>query len=1355
MAKIIKTTLEKKSDIGHKHNISDVNNLQSSLDSKQAKGNYMTFDPEYLADFAQDCIVVSSANGSNELIGTNLKITDVAVQADLIKIFDTSSINVAGGSLPAAIVTRIKKNPQAYVLLRNNRAYHFSFKSTDGLNYSADDIDNDDGSLNDFEIFINTTTNAVKFYSSSIIPLDNSLLGKANGIASLDASGKVPTAFLPSYVDDVLEYANKAAFPTTGEAGKIYIDKATNKTYRWGGSGYVEISQSLALGETSSTAYAGDKGKANRDDINTLKATTVKTTGDQNVAGTKTFDNYGAVQVQHSADESYCPAIYVNQYGSAVAANPFKDLWHDKFAFLRGITVENHQELIDGTWTDSTFNLKVLFASKDAGSHLVLSKNAKARRFDLISNNFNFSGIKRIQLGISYSDPFSTFQILIAARNATDNTWFAVHTSDVTVHSNFVWLKLVDYADQNVNGFRIQIVKLTNSSTGEVRFTSIRGLTDRPSDQGEGKEYEMPFEWDENGAMNHTSKVITLANSTDFVQGQVQISNYNNRMSLNLGNSGILNIAKMGINGLNLNINDVTSVKELKVQNKSGTIALTEDLANITNNINLAITCDHEYEITGQTNHEYGVAIPDTTQVRLKKIKGQSGRVSENLFYDQWGDQSYNGITKISDGYKVKFSGTATATTPFFLRSVKDAGTYTFYYEGLYPINVEKKKQDGTYEYLGLQPKTPYVFTNDSAYAQHSFYKQIDAGTTIDNTYNLMIVKGSYINASELPPFKPYDNTLVNANCNFLSTGKNLFNKYTITKGKALGNDGGTYNDPNLFVSDYILVVSNATLKRELKNGWARFYDERKNYLADAGGSVSGAVPFNARYIRCTSAIGDEDNCFITYDTTMTASEPYQESRTELGIELGEWDYIDTESNVVVRQTSEKITLNGSENWRQEQGRTEDILLFKVDGLVESVETMGYTYKHSVNNVLSDETCDDIWYGSYDNALGVGKQLIQVRKSDITTVADFQTWLASNPITLVYKLKEPTIEPLVVPNGYEVHNGGLQVQETDNSLPYILEKEYAISTSAQIQTNIQIDQEQQEQLDGKVSKSDIQTGELGTVYTDTKVPSVAAVKKAIDFANIRIDNLNSDVTTLRNDFSGVSATISFTGTIAVGSVATLTQEDADNILWGATDFYTSQIIDPTNNNVYFYLNNYEERAPIILYSNSSGVMAVLEVNTSTKKATVIRILQDKLVSGTNIKTVNGQSLLGSGNINITGGGIHTVETFVDGGTTTETVETSGYSMITLSGQLMGVANDDVTLTIKTSTGATAFSTQSRDGDYIPWQLTYNTLAGIATFVSSNSSYTSIKKISTAYLEFELTQTGTDSSISSTIEGVLM
>ena len=84
--------------------------------------------------------------------------------------------------------------------------------------------------------------------------------GVNGGVAELDSTGRVPVAQLPSYVDEVQEYTNRAAFPDTGEDGKIYVAEDTNITYRWSGSDYVEISPSLALGETAQTAYRGDHG---------------------------------------------------------------------------------------------------------------------------------------------------------------------------------------------------------------------------------------------------------------------------------------------------------------------------------------------------------------------------------------------------------------------------------------------------------------------------------------------------------------------------------------------------------------------------------------------------------------------------------------------------------------------------------------------------------------------------------------------------------------------------------------------------------------------------------------------------------------------------------------------------------------------------------------------------------------------------------------------------------------------------------------------------------------------------------------------------------------------------------------
>ena len=118
--------------------------------------------------------------------------------------------------------------------------------------------------------------------------------GVANGIASLDGDGKVPASQLPSYVDDVLEgyyvdethfaekYIEDAPVYYTPEKGKIYVDisedtEHSGKTYRWSGTKYSVISETLALGEVTGTAYDGGKGRKATAITNSLPNTIVDT----------------------------------------------------------------------------------------------------------------------------------------------------------------------------------------------------------------------------------------------------------------------------------------------------------------------------------------------------------------------------------------------------------------------------------------------------------------------------------------------------------------------------------------------------------------------------------------------------------------------------------------------------------------------------------------------------------------------------------------------------------------------------------------------------------------------------------------------------------------------------------------------------------------------------------------------------------------------------------------------------------------------------------------------------------------------------------------------------------------------
>lgn len=93
--------------------------------------------------------------------------------------------------------------------------------------------------------------------------LDTELKKHADSLAKKAdlVNGKVPEGQLPSYVSAVSEYVSRSAFPSTGKANIIYIAIDTGICYRWGGTQYVIISDTIALGETVQTAYRGDRGK--------------------------------------------------------------------------------------------------------------------------------------------------------------------------------------------------------------------------------------------------------------------------------------------------------------------------------------------------------------------------------------------------------------------------------------------------------------------------------------------------------------------------------------------------------------------------------------------------------------------------------------------------------------------------------------------------------------------------------------------------------------------------------------------------------------------------------------------------------------------------------------------------------------------------------------------------------------------------------------------------------------------------------------------------------------------------------------------------------------------------------------
>ena len=111
------------------------------------------------------------------------------------------------------------------------------------------------------------TYGTIVTYSASDFVLVDSFTSYTEGVdlvlsnkADL-VNGMVPASQLPSYVDEILEYANLAAFPVTGDSNKLYVALDSNLIYRWTGSTYGSTNAGLALGETLTTAYRGDRGK--------------------------------------------------------------------------------------------------------------------------------------------------------------------------------------------------------------------------------------------------------------------------------------------------------------------------------------------------------------------------------------------------------------------------------------------------------------------------------------------------------------------------------------------------------------------------------------------------------------------------------------------------------------------------------------------------------------------------------------------------------------------------------------------------------------------------------------------------------------------------------------------------------------------------------------------------------------------------------------------------------------------------------------------------------------------------------------------------------------------------------------
>ena len=260
--------------------------------------------------------------------------------------------------------------------------------------------------------------------------LATSLKGAKNGVASLDENGLVPSSQLPSYVDDVLEYDKLASFPKTGESGKIYVAQDSNKTYRWSGTAYVEISASLALGETSSTAYRGDYGKIAYDHSQKAHVTGVKgdsetayRTGNVNI----TKANVGLGNVPNVATNDQTPTYTAASANANLTSGEKLSVAMGKIS--RAITsLISH--LADGT-------RHITAAERTAW-------NAKTGKFTGTNENYSTSDDNASSGWVTVAHNLNTEDVVVSVWDANDKDMIATDVSIVDANAVMVWLPKAD-----------------------------------------------------------------------------------------------------------------------------------------------------------------------------------------------------------------------------------------------------------------------------------------------------------------------------------------------------------------------------------------------------------------------------------------------------------------------------------------------------------------------------------------------------------------------------------------------------------------------------------------------------------------------------------------------------------------------------------------------------------------------------------------------------------------------------------------------------------------------------------------------------------------------------------------------
>ena len=508
----------------------------------------------------------------------------------------------------------------------------------------------------------------------------------------------------------------------------------------------------------------------------------------------------------------------------------------------------------------------------------------------------------------------------------------------------------------------------------------------------------------------------------------------------------------------------------------------------INDKVDVEVECDHEYEITGQTGHEYGVAISDS-QMLLKKIQGQTKRKSANLINYQTKRVTNNGITVYYDsgGNFIKVRGTATATSVYATLTIDDIDltgkTLTFAVSGEMASGLSVQLTELNVANIATISDTDssktFKITNktNTANGIMVYFKSIEVDRWVDCQVEIALIEGE-VALGDID-FSPYNDDLVNAKAILNSSKRNLATRNYINNNRYISSipvlAGVTYtlktNAPQSIsaptANGYKIYVTSKPSSFDFGLGNAAYRWISSPHYGDSSGPTEPFTftPTRSGYafLNCWGC-GDFYNIqLFASDTAQDEYEEYQEDSFILDQELGEYDYIDNETHKIVKQTSGVITIYASDLISVGTTANSGQMICYTDISLPAEPDDKWAAECGVCNKAGwvVNYYDTVWAQPHksvciNNGVDSDRQVVIVN-NECETIVDFKRLC---PIKFVYKLKTATTKSIDLPAGYAVYANGMQRQVTD-TIPYILTKEYAISAASQIAKNIEIDRAQQ------------------------------------------------------------------------------------------------------------------------------------------------------------------------------------------------------------------------------------------------------------------------------------------------------